>query len=271
MNPQQALSLPSALNDSKKVSKSLSFKIDQRNAVLHIYNNLGCNRNAVQLIKSFDGYQNLNERRIKRWMKNPDLKSPGRPISEEFEDEVIAECDLSITHKKKKLSATSNRYSYNLVKECAFKVFNKDYWNVKESSFIKKWHFDPRTSKLHFTNKWVVGLLQRDLKKRPTVTSFVSKEKVEEVMTVHDEHDPLLCETVFEHSFVDIYGADPYVEAPSFADCFDAFLDDKDLEELLSDIVSLNHEMSMSNPPSVYQSLDDEVEKMLDLEFDWTL
>jgi len=61
------------------------------------------------------------------------------------------------------------------------------------------------------------------------------------------------------------------VEAPSFADCFDAFLDDKDLEELLSDIVSLNHEMSMSNPPSVYQSLDDEVEKMLDLEFDWTL
>jgi len=27
----------------------------------------------------------------------------------------------------------------------------------------------------------------------------------------------------------------------------------------------------MSNPPSVYQSLDDEVEKMLDLEFDWTL
>lgn len=278
MNPPAVSSLPLSINNSKQETSSKSsttFNVDQRNAVLHIYNVLGCNEGAVKVIQSFDGFEDLNERRIKRWMKNPDIKNPGRPISEEFEDEVIAECDLNATHKKKKnkLSTTSNRFCYNLVKECALKVFNRDYWNVKESSFIKKWHKDPCTSKLHFSNKWVLGLLQRDLKKRPVITSpIVHEEQMVETILVHEEQEvvvPVLCETVCDQSFIGSCHADPSIAVPpSFADCFDPFIvDDNDLEDLLSDIDCFHRETtSLSN-----QSVDDELEKLLELGFDFSV
>lgn len=279
MNPSVLSSSLSIINDTKQETSSKStttFNVDQRNAVLHIYNILGCNEGAVKLIKSFDGFEGLNERRIKRWMKNPDVKNPGRPISEEFEDEVIAECDLSATQKKKKknLSTTSNRYAYNLVKECALRVFNRDYWNVKESSFIKKWHTDPRTSKLHFSNKWVLGLLQRDLKKRPVVASpTVYEEQAVETIAVHEEQEvvvPVLYETVFDEPFIDTCHVDRCLVAPpSFADCFDPFIEyDNDLEDLLSDIESLNRETTSL---SSNQSFDDELENLLELGFDFSV
>jgi len=270
MNPS-VLSLPLSLNDSNQEASSKStttFNVDQRNAVVHIYNILGCNEGAVKLIKSFDGYKDLNGRRIKRWMKNPDVKNPGRPISEEFEDEVIAECELSTTHKKNQLSTTSNRFSYILVKECALKVFNRDYWNVKESSFIKKWHTDPRTSKLHFSNKWVVGLLQRDLKKRPVVESpIVYEEQAVETIVVHEEQEVELSETVFENSLIDSYHADSsFTAPPSFVDCLDPFIVDNDLEDLLSENECFNRDTtSLSN-----QSLDDDLQKLLEFGFDFS-
>jgi len=265
MNPAVKLS-PFSTNDSKQKTslKSNAYNVDQRNAVLHIYNTLGCNEGAIKVIKSLDGYEDLNERRIKRWMKKPDIKNPGRPISEEFEDEVIAECDLSASHKKKnKSSTTSNRYCYNLVKECALKVFNREYWNVQESSFIKKWHTDPHTSKLHFSNKWVLGVLQRDLKKRPVASlPIVYEEQAVKTIAVHEEQEvvmPVKCETV-----IDSYNADPSLSAqPIFADCFDTFVvdDNNDLEDLLSDIESFNRETTSLSD----QTHNEELEKLLEL------
>jgi len=267
MNPAVKLS-PFSTNDSKQKTslKSNAYNVDQRNAVLHIYNTLGCNEGAIKVIKSLDGYEDLNERRIKRWMKKPDIKNPGRPISEEFEDEVIAECDLSASHKKKnKSSTTSNRYCYNLVKECALKVFNREYWNVQESSFIKKWHTDPHTSKLHFSNKWVLGVLQRDLKKRPVASlPIVYEEQAVKTIAVHEEQEvvmPVKCETV-----IDSYNADPSFSAqPIFADCFDTFVvdDNNDLEDLLSDIESFNRETTSLSQSD--QTHNEELEKLLEL------
>jgi len=162
------------------------FNNDQRLNLLDLYKkSKESGQDAMKLINSIDGYQEVNERRIKRWLKQSVLKCPGRPISTEFEDEVLMECEL-VSKKfgiKKKFSGTSNRYSYNLVKECAVKVFNRDYWDASQSSSDKKWQRDPYTSKLHFTNKWVVGLFHRDLKKRNT--SLVDSEEHKDINSIH--------------------------------------------------------------------------------------
>ena len=77
----------------------------------------------------------------------------GKAISTEFEDEVMEECKSVYNNK--------NSYSYAAVRDCAKKIFDKDYWDVETNSFVKKWQNDKRTYKLQFTNKWVSGILKR--------------------------------------------------------------------------------------------------------------
>jgi len=153
-------------NSSTILTTYHNYSISERKSIVTLYDDFTCKVTAMKLIHSIEGYEKLNERRIKRWKKQSTLKSPGRPISEEFEDEVLLECKHSPKNiKKDKVTSKVNMYSYALVRECANKILNKDYWDDSTGISTKKWLNDSRTSKLQFTNKWILGVLQRGLKK----------------------------------------------------------------------------------------------------------
>ena len=135
----------------------------ERKALVDLYDSTDCRTTAMSLINAAqNGDQVITERRIKRWKKGGMFKISGRPLSVEFEEEVIKECES--TQPKK--SSSVNIYPYEFVRECAIIVYNKDYWDKESSSFIKKWHHDKTTCKLRFSNRWVLGLMQRVSKRR---------------------------------------------------------------------------------------------------------
>lgn len=188
-------------DDIKKSPKILTtyynYSISERKSIVSLYNNFTCKLTAMKLIRSIEGYEKLNERRIKRWMKNPDNKNPGRPISEEFEDEVLLECKQSPKNiKKDKVTTKVNVYSYALVRECANQILNKDYWDDSTGISSKKWLNDSRTSKLQFTNKWILGVLQRGLKKSEQSMFYESlpTSSNDDAVMKDDKNDLSLCD-----------------------------------------------------------------------------
>jgi hypothetical protein len=105
----------------------------------------------------------------------------------------------------------------------------------------------------------VLGVLQRDLKKRPVASlPIVYEEQAVETIAVHEEQEVVM------PVVIDSYNADPSFSAqPIFADCFDTFLvdDNNDLEDLLSDIESFNRETTSLSD----QTHNEELEKLLEL------
>jgi len=96
-------------------------------------------------------------------LNNNAATTRGRPKSSEFEDEVIAECESSLSCSRVKCSSRkrTNDYTYAHVKKCAAIVMDREYWNEDTGSFVKKWQINRTTNKLRFTNKWVFGVLRR--------------------------------------------------------------------------------------------------------------
>ena len=158
------------------VKPRLLFSLAERKALVDLYDSTDDKITAMSLVNDAtqNGEQIITERRVKRWKKSGLLKT-GRPLSVEFEDEVIAECERT----QSKESSSANIYPYELVRASAINVFNKDYWDDASSSFIKKWHQDKKTCKLRFSNRWVFGLMQRVSKRRIVTTST----------TCGDQHD----------------------------------------------------------------------------------
>lgn len=172
-----------SIDDDKKNSSSIksvtpysNYSIDEKKSIVTLYNNFTCKLMALKFIQSIEGYEKLNVRRIKRWQKQTTLKSPGRPISEEFEDEVLLECKQSPKNIKK--IKTVNMYPYALIKECAKIVLNKEYCDNSTGIYTKKWLHDSRTNKLKFTNKWILGVIQRGFKKSQLATSVKEEDDV---------------------------------------------------------------------------------------------
>ena len=159
------------------VKPRLLFSLAERKALVDLYDSTDDKITAMSLVNDAtqNGEQIITERRVKRWKKSGLLKMQGRPLSVEFEDEVIAECERT----QSKESSSANIYPYELVRASAINVFNKDYWDDASSSFIKKWHQDKKTCKLRFSNRWVFGLMQRVSKRRIVTTST----------TCGDQHD----------------------------------------------------------------------------------
>jgi len=117
---------------------------------------------------------------VKRQAREVCASGTGRPRStcDEFEEEVIAECERllnsysSCFDGKTSSSSSSNEYTYALVKKCAAAVMEKEYWDEGRHSFVKKWQLNRTTSRLRFTNKWVQGVqLRRQLLKNKKKTS----------------------------------------------------------------------------------------------------
>jgi len=134
-------------------SNSHKFLIKDKLQIIKIYTSYEDKSIALKKIKSIPGCEHLIEQKILHWMSK---SKTGKPISTEFEGEVIEEC------KQFRQDLKGKSYPYTVVQLCAKKIFDKDYWDESSKSFIKKWHFDRRTYKLHFTNKWVYGMLKRN-------------------------------------------------------------------------------------------------------------
>jgi hypothetical protein len=70
--------------------------------------------------------------------------------------------------------SSSNRFSYDHIRSCAVNLLDTFYWDKSSNSFSKKWTLDKRVSKLHFTNKWIFGLLRRQSMKKVMRSSHQS-------------------------------------------------------------------------------------------------
>ena len=95
-------------------------------------------------------------------------------VCSEFEMEVLNECTQRILLLKNKTDRTiyrkkannTNQFSHRWIRECALDIHNREYWNEKNGSFIKKWQKEKLTCSLMFSNKWVSGFLRRENARR---------------------------------------------------------------------------------------------------------
>ena len=151
---------------------------DRKN-VVDFYEQHDCKVTALKLIRANAGYETLTERKIHRWMNALGIKkSAGRPVCDQFEAEVLAECDKCAQQQSE--STYSHRYSYAFVRECGHRVLNNYYWDEDSSTCSKKWLLDKRTRHLKLTNKWVSGLLRRSSAKTCSAASITSTDTLDE-------------------------------------------------------------------------------------------
>jgi hypothetical protein len=111
----------------------------------------------LNILKNIPGLENMYERKIKRWKSS--TKTMGKPVSQEFEDEVYEEY-LKLNEDNSNDISFANVSTVNL-KQCGIQVLHREYWDVTTNQMIKKWHNNPHTTALQFTNKWVAGFIRR--------------------------------------------------------------------------------------------------------------
>jgi len=149
------------VNDKNNNTKRIKYEANEQKAIIEIYDSFPDKSDAMKLIKCIKGFHNIYERKIKRW-KSSD-KMMGKPISQEFEDEVYEEYQKINDNDDKAF----NIVSYVLIRQSGINVFNRDYIeeNVNDDNdevkYIKKWQYHPKTKSLQFTNKWVTGFVRR--------------------------------------------------------------------------------------------------------------
>lgn len=142
--------------------KRPKYSDDQQRKVIEIYDSFPCKLTAMKVINQMHGYESIYKRKIERWKRSD--KPMGRPVSREFEDEVIKEY---IEYRKRIcinscITSGANPIMTNAsLKKCALAVFDRDYWDEKSNSYIKKWQIDKRTCNLCFSNRWITGMLMR--------------------------------------------------------------------------------------------------------------
>jgi hypothetical protein len=77
----------------------------------------------------------------------------GRPISQEFESEVLDEY--------KRLFPPLTELSRHSLRVCGHRVLNREYANADSGVMEQKWLKDPLTRSLQFTDRWITGILKR--------------------------------------------------------------------------------------------------------------
>lgn len=137
------------------------YTLDEQRYIINLYDTHECKTEAMNKINSIEGFEHVYERKIKRW-KHCSAKPMGRPVSQEFEEEVLREYVLAVA----KIDWTSRNcpFSYSKLKQCATRVFDRDYEdNVVDGvvTFHKKWQKDSRTRNLQFTSRWITGMIRR--------------------------------------------------------------------------------------------------------------
>ena len=151
------------LKNITKRNYKRQYTSQEQKKIIQIYNDYDDKTIALKQIKLMIKCKYLTQQKILHWMSK---SKTGKAISSEFEDEVMVECNKLyninfLDIKNNKNLNIKKTYSYSNIRECAKKIFDKDYWDDSSKSFIKQWHQDKRTYKLLFTNKWVCGMLKR--------------------------------------------------------------------------------------------------------------
>ena len=179
MNPGTKLPVKLTPNmTSTRPRTYCTFTNTDRKAVVDFYSQHDCKVTALKLIRANAGFETLTDRKIHRWMNAVGIKkSAGRPVCDQFEAEVLAECDKC---PQQSASTYSHPYSYAFVRECGHRVLNNYYWNEDNSSCTKKWLLDKRTRHLKLTNKWVSGLLRRSSMKTCSAASSTLTSTLDE-------------------------------------------------------------------------------------------
>lgn len=137
------------------------YTLDEQHHIINIYDTHECKTEAMHKINSIEGFEHVYERKIKRW-KHCSAKPMGRPVSQEFEEEVLQEYVSAVA----KIDWTSRNcpFSYSKLKQCATKVFDREYEDSIADGVVtyhKKWLKDSRTRNLQFTSRWITGMIRR--------------------------------------------------------------------------------------------------------------
>ena len=167
-------------NVKKKKTSRLKYSAEQRSLAIEIYDKFDCKKEAMLRINQMKGFEALEKRKILRWKNSKSNFTMGRPISEEFEAEVMKECKSS-----NKNGSTS---LHNHIKACAKTVLNREYWNEEVHSYTQKWLKDTRTRSLLFTSRWIMGLLARSGKGRSMESSAYSCSSSSSSISDTDSH-----------------------------------------------------------------------------------
>lgn len=137
------------------------YTLDEQRIIIDLYDTHECKTEAMNKINSMEGFEHVYERKIKRW-KHCSAKPMGRPVSQEFEEEVLREYEQAVS--KIDWTSRSCPFSYSKLKQCATKVFDREYHDCTVEGVVtyhKKWLKDSRTKNLQFTSRWITGMIRR--------------------------------------------------------------------------------------------------------------
>ena len=137
---------------TKSNNKRRKYSVEEQLEIIRIYDSISKKTKAIKFLQVVCGYNEIYERKIKRW-KTCTKKPMGRPISQEFESEVLDEY--------KRHFPPHTELSRHSLRVCGHRVLNREYVNANSGVMEKKWLKDPRTRSLQFTDRWIIGILKR--------------------------------------------------------------------------------------------------------------
>lgn len=139
-------------------TKRRAYLVSEQREIINIYDSFVNKTDAIKHIKSMNGYHEIYERKIKRWKSSN--KIMGKPISQEFENEILKECIQENSNFINNI-VKNKKFESRRIKKNAMKIFDREYYSHKFNQLIQKWHYDNRTYNLQFTSKWIKGFLKR--------------------------------------------------------------------------------------------------------------
>lgn len=139
-------------------TKRRAYLVSEQREIINIYDSFVNKTDAIKHIKSMNGYHEIYERKIKRWKSSN--KIMGKPISQEFENEILEECIQENSNFINNI-VKNKKFESRRIKKNAMKIFDREYYSHKFNQLIQKWHYDNRTYNLQFTSKWIKGFLKR--------------------------------------------------------------------------------------------------------------
>ena len=127
----------------------------QQKEIIRIFKNHHCHDDAMKEINGIPEFERVQKRKVIRWIQSSNSGAiMGRPISKEFESEVLIE----VKEKWKPSMGSFNAF----VTKSATTVFNREYWSEEKQAFcVKKWKEEKSTRSLKFTTRWVEGWIKR--------------------------------------------------------------------------------------------------------------
>ena len=158
------------LQDMKLMNKRRKYSENEQQQIIQIYDAISNKPKAVKFLQHICGFRDIYERKIRRW-KTSTKKPMGRPVSPEFESEVLHEYRMLFQNN-------CTRYKSRYLQTCAELVFDREYVDDKSGTLVKKWHEDKRTCNLQFTAKWITGLLNRQAKRQQQLDRLLIQPSV---------------------------------------------------------------------------------------------